>query len=108
MNPKNKEILLSSIAEAKGLQYSSELGLVEGEISITDNNQIAKRLLGQMTSDKDLATVESIVNVIIKLPNYEKLIETARKELELPRQNTIESFQIGTVAWFRRMMEAIS
>jgi hypothetical protein len=108
MNPKNKEILLSSIAEAKGLQYSSELGLVEDEISITDNNQIAKRLLGQMTSDKDLATVESIVNVIIKLPNYEKLIETARKELDLPRQNTIESFQIGTVAWFRRMMEAIS
>jgi len=108
MNPKNKELLLSSIAEAKGLAYSSELGLVENDINITDENQIAKRLLGQMTTDKDLATVESIVNVIIKLPNYEKLIEAARKEIELPKQNTIESFQIGTVAWFRRMMEAIS
>ena len=62
-----------------------------------------------MSSDKDLATTESILTVIGKLYNYEKLIEMARPILEqhefpLPEQQKIESHQTGTVEWFRKMI----
>jgi hypothetical protein len=103
----SKHILLKSIAEAKGLDYDQEQGLTEDDVVIQDEHQIAKRLLGQMTSEKDMATVESIVNVIIKLPNYEKLVETARKELDLPTQPKLESHATGTPSWFRRMMDSV-
>jgi len=108
MKPTNKHILLKSIAEAKGLDYDQENGLVEGEELIQDEHQIAKRLLGQMTSEKDLATVESIIDVIIKLPNYEKLIESARDHLDLPKQPQLVSHATGTPSWFRRMMDALN
>jgi hypothetical protein len=71
----SKHILLKSIAEAKGLKYDQEQGLTDDDGVVQDEHHIAKRLLGQMTTEKDMATVESIVNVIIRLPNYEKLIE---------------------------------
>ena len=108
MKPANKHILLKSIAEAKGLSYDEETGLIEEDLAIKDEHQIAKKLLGQMTTDKDLATVESIVNVIIRLPNYEKLIESARKELDLPKQPQLESHATGTPSWFRRMIDALN
>jgi hypothetical protein len=65
-----------------------------------------------MAAPKNLESVESILDVIIKLPNYEELVADARDALardgvELPKAKQIESFQTGTVAWFRRMMEAI-
>ncbi len=108
MKTANKHILLKSIAEAKGLEYDQETGLIEDEIIIQDEHQIAKRLLGQLTAEKDIATVESIIDVIIKLPNYEKLVEAARKELDLPKQPQLVSHATGTPSWFRRMMDAIN
>jgi hypothetical protein len=103
----SKHILLKSIAEAKGLKYDQEYGLTDDDGVVQDEHHIAKRLLGQMTTEKDMATVESIVNVIIRLPNYEKLIEAARTELELPYQPQLESHATGTPSWFRRMMNSI-
>jgi hypothetical protein len=111
----HRHMLLSSIAKAKGMKWSFQNGLVNretNEIITKDPNEIAKKLLGQMAAPKNLESVESILDVIIKLPNYEELVADARDALardgvELPKAKQIESFQTGTVAWFRRMMEAI-
>jgi hypothetical protein len=104
---------LTKIAEHKGYRYDSKRGLSDLKTGhfVTDNaNVMAKTLLGQMTSDKDLMTMESIVSVISKLYNYDKLVEGARdllKEegLDLPQAQTLESHQTGTVEWFKRMMQ---
>ena len=113
----NKEtcrtLLINTIAEAKGYHYDN--GLVEkssNNVVANTEHEIAKLLLGQMTSEKDIATVESILSVISKLPNYESLIESVRKQLEtegyiVPRAAQIESYQTGTPGWFRRMMDGI-
>lgn len=109
----HRDMLLNSIAEAKGFKYiNGELTNAETRaVAATEAHEISKMLLGQMTTEKDIATVESILNVITKLPNYEMLVKGARSTLaedgvKLPEQANIESFQTGTVAWFRRMMAA--
>ena len=61
-----------------------------------------------MTSEKDIATMESIVSVITKLYNYDKLVETAKpllaeEGLSIPESQQLESYQTGTVDWFRKM-----
>ena len=78
-----------------------------------DWNQIAKQLLGQTATVKDIRSVDTILNYIKKLPNYEELVAGARETLgkqgiTLP-ENTIsfESAMTGTPAWFRKMMEQI-
>jgi hypothetical protein len=108
-----RRVLLTKIAEHKGYKYDPKRGLSDLHTGhfVTDNaNVMAKTLLGQMTTEKELATMESIVSVISKLYNYNKLVEGARdllKEqgLELPESQQIESYQTGTVDWFRRMSE---
>lgn len=108
-----RRVLMTKIAEHKGYKYDAKKGLSDLKTGhfVTDNqNVIAKTLLGQMTSEKDLATMESIVNVISKLYNYDKLVEGARdllKEqgLDLPEAQKLESHQTGTVEWFKRMMQ---
>jgi len=110
----HRQVLLASIAKAKGYKWSFQNGLVNretNEVITRDPNEIAKTLLGQMTSPKDLATVESILNVIKRLPDYEKLVADARETLgregiTLPESEQLESYQTGTPAWFRKMMEA--
>lgn len=111
----HRHMLLSSIAKARGMKWSFQNGLVNrdtNEVITKDPNEIAKKLLGQMASPKNLETVESIIDVIIKLPNYEELVADARESLardgvELPKSKQIESYQTGTVAWFRKMIEAV-
>jgi hypothetical protein len=101
-----------SIAESKGLRYDTKQGLTDlktGHFITDQQNVIAKTLLGQMSSEKDLATTESILNIIGKLYNYESLIAKAKPILEehdfqLPEARTIESYQTGTVEWFRKMI----
>jgi hypothetical protein len=114
----HRHIVLSSIARARGLKYSPKFGLVDPETNEPvpngdDWNNIAKELLGQTATIKDIRSVDTILNYIKKLPNYNELIAAAKETLgkqgiELP-ENTIsfESKQTGTPAWFRRMMEAI-
>lgn len=109
----HRDSLLSSIAEAKGFVFSDGelVNAKTGAVAAVEAHEIAKMLLGQMTTEKDIATVESILNVITKLPNYDTLVKGARATLAedgvtLPDARSIESRQTGTVAWFRRMMEA--
>jgi hypothetical protein len=108
-----RQELLASIAEAKGYYYDN--GLVEKStdavIAVTEH-EIAKILLGQMTSEKDVATVESILSVVSKLPNYGKLIESVKLDLSaagfvVPETEQIESYQTGTPGWFRRMIDSL-
>jgi hypothetical protein len=113
----HRHIVLSSIARAKGLKYSPKHGLLSATTDEllpngNDWNQIAKVLLGQTATVKDVKSVDSILDYIKKLPNYEALIAGARDTLgkqgiTLP-ENIIsfESAMTGTPAWFRRMMEA--
>jgi hypothetical protein len=111
----HRHIILSSIANARGLKWSFQNGLVNretNEIITKDPNEIAKKLLGQTATPKDLADPEAIVDYIIKLPNYEELVAKARENLEkegiqLPQAGTVESYQPGTSAWFRKMIEIV-
>lgn len=111
----HRHIILSSIAKFRGLKWSFQNGLMNretNEVITKDPNNIAKKLLGQTATYKDLVDPESIIDYIIKLPDYEDLISTARKELEsdgvqLPRSGTVESYTPGSSAWFRRMIEVV-
>lgn len=110
----HRHILLASIAKAKGMKWSFQNGLINretNEVIAREPNEIAKKLLGQMTTEKDLDSVNSILKVIMKMPNYEELVAEARETLakdgvELPKAAQLESHATGTPAWFRRMMEA--
>ena len=113
----HRHILLSSIARARGLKYSPKFGLVDPETNEPipggdDWNKIAKDLLGQTATIKDIRSVESIINYIKKLPNYEDLIAAAQETLgrsgiELPKKEAIESYQPGTIGWMRKMIDIV-
>jgi len=106
-----RDLLLAAVAEAKGYFYNN--GLVEratDQIVATSDHEIAKILFGQMAIENDIATVESILNILTKIPNYEKLLKDSKNALaesgiELPAAAQIESHQTGTPGWFRRMMD---
>lgn len=114
----HRHILLSSIARAKGMKYSPKSGLVDPETNEPvkggdDWNTIAKQLLGQNATVKDIRSVESIINFIKKLPNYEELVAAARETLgksgvELPAKEAVESYQPGSIGWMRRMIDLVS
>ena len=111
----HKHILLASIARAKGFKYSYKNGLMDpttNETITKDPNQMAKMLLGQMASAKDLTSVERIINVVKKLPNYEELVGAAKETLsksgvELPKLEAVESYQPGSSSWFRKIIEIV-
>lgn len=109
----HRHMILSSIAKARGMKWSFQNGLMNretNEIITKDPNEISKKLLGLSADQKDLKDPESIIDYIIKLPNYEELVADARQALEkegvqLPKAGTVESFQPGSGAWFRKMIE---
>ena len=113
----HRHILLSSIARARGMKYSPKNGLVDPETNEPapngdDWNVIAKQLLGQTATVKDIRSVESIINYIKKLPNYEELIAAAQETLgrsgiELPKKEAVESFQPGSIGWMRQMIDLV-
>ena len=113
----HRHILLSSIARAKGLKYSPKHGLVDPETNEPipggdDWNKIAKDLLGQTATVKDIRSVESIINYIKKLPNYEELVAAAQETLgrsgiELPKKEAVETFQPGSIGWMRKMIDLV-
>ena len=95
----NKQTLLASIAKARDLELAE---------SWEDTDQRAKEYLGQTAVAKDLATVESIVDFIKKLPRYEELVESARAAgMDLPRADTIETYQPGSIGWMRRLINLV-
>ena len=111
----HRHIILASIAKARGMKWSYQNGLMNretNEVITKDPNEIAKKLLGQTATTKNLEDPEAIIDYIIKLPNYEELVKDARETLgkegvELPVANQLESYQPGTGAWFRKMIEIV-
>jgi len=113
----HRHIVLSSIARARGMKYSPKHGLLNPQTDEllpngNDWNQIAKELLGQTATTKDIRSVENILSYIKKLPNYEELIAAARETLgrqgiELPKANQVESFQPGTIGWMRQLIDIV-
>ena len=113
----HRHILLSSIARARGLKYSPKFGLLHGDTNEPlqggdDWNNIAKQLLGQTASVKDIKSVDAILSYIMKLPNYDELVAGARETLgkqgiELPVKETFESYVPGSNAWMRRMINIV-
>jgi hypothetical protein len=111
----HRHVIMASIAKTKGMKWSFQNGLVDretNEVITRDPNEIAKKLLGQTASPKDLQDPESIIDYIIKLPNYEELVADARQTLEregvkLPNAGKVESYTPGTNAWFRKMIEVV-
>ena len=110
-----RRALLSKIAEQKGYTYSTRNGLSlvsTGAVIGNNPNTVAKLLLGQLSTEKDIATTESIVNVIVRLTDYEQLVENIRPVLTaegiiLPTSPKIVSNQTGTPEWFRKLMQIV-
>ncbi len=111
----HRHIILASIAKARGMKWSFQNGLVDretNEVITRDPNEIAKKLLGQTATPKNLEDPEAIIDFVIKLPNYEELVADARETLGregvvLPQAGKVESFQPGSNAWFRKMIEIV-
>ncbi len=113
----HRHILLSSIARARGLKYSPKFGLVDPETnepipSGDDWTTISKKLLGLSATVKDVRSVETIVNYIKKLPNYEELIAGAQETLgrsgiELPKKEALEHYTPNSPSWMRRIIDIV-
>ena len=114
----HRHIVLSSIARSKGIKYSPKFGLIDPKTNEVlpngdDWNSIAKTLLGQSASVKDIKNVNTILDYIIKLPNYEELVAAARDTLDrdgvsLPKKtNTVETYTPGSIGWMRRMIDIV-
>lgn len=107
----HRDILLASIANARGMEWNGT-ELVEAatlQLITNDPNSVAKKLLGLMTTASDIDTVETILNVITRVPDYDKLVESARDTLEqdgviLPESTKLITLKAGTPEWFRKMM----
>jgi hypothetical protein len=95
----DRAIMLSSIARGRGLKFSPKFGVVDpnnGDAVVSANwDEIAKILLGQGATAKDTRTVESILEFIKELPEYEELVAGARETFakagkELPYESLAE------------------
>lgn len=100
----HRHILLASIAKAKGMKWSYKNGLVDRETNQTISKnpaEIAQKLLGGTA--QDMASVETILNKIKDLPDYEKLVADARETLGRENVTLPESSPLpGTGAWYRQ------
>jgi len=106
----HKDVILASIAKHKGMVWNSNTGLTDpaNNQDITDQNLIAKKLLGQTATAKQLVDSNSIIEYIIRLPNYDQLVEHARKQnVHLPVKNQLKSLPEGSIGWFRLLIEKI-
>ena len=91
----DRAILLSAIARGRGLKFSPKFGLVDpeqGDKVIADKwNKIAPVLLGKGAKEADTLTVETMLAVLKKDPNYEELIAPWKETMEKAGKEVPES-----------------
>lgn len=83
----DRAVLLSSLARGRGYKMSPKFGLVDpnnGDAVVTkDWNEIAKILLGDPNAkESDTHTVERMIAMIKKDPNFEELIAPWKEAME--------------------------
>lgn len=107
----NKQLMFAILAKQKGYMWSAWQGLFartpdgkKGEFISDDLDVIAKTVLGDAASAKDLGSVESILNALPK-DQADALLARAKEDpnwKEIPvKQESIA--QEGTVDWFAYM-----
>ena len=114
----DRAILLSSLARGRGLKFSPKFGVVDpaqgDKVLTSDWDEIAGMLLGQGAKANDTRTVESIIKFIIKLPNYEELVATAREtfakaDKTLPVKENVNALKVGLeLAEFTKADKAVA
>ena len=80
---KDRAILISSIARARGYKFSPKFGLQNpetNELVSNDWDEIAKLLLGPNAKESDTHTVETIIAALKGDPDYDKLTAKARDD----------------------------
>jgi hypothetical protein len=106
----HRAILMSSIAKSKGLQWSPKLGLVDRESKLVvtkDPNKVAEVLLGQGSTQGDLADVETILAKIKRLPNYNALVADAKATFNKEGLVLPEATTYGSTSWFRELVDIL-
>ena len=108
---KYRAMLLSSIARGRGFKFSPKFGVVDpnqGDSVVANTwDKIATVLLGQGATEADTHTVESMIKILKKDPNYEELVAPfkevlAKDGMELPEQSltgfkTLEDKQLQRI-----------
>lgn len=103
----NKQLVMNALATSQGMLWSPDEGLYsrvngkKGDLLSDEWDKIAKYLLGQTASGKDLGSVESIM---AKIP------DPKRKEEIMNMARSGHSWQAATpnvTEWFRRAMDML-
>ena len=86
--------------------FSSQSSQASGE------TVVQKKAETKTATPSTLESVESIVNYIKKLPNYDELVADAvesfaRDGLELPDNKQVETYQADHNAWMRKMIDIV-
>lgn len=105
---KHKQLLMAMLAKDRGLMWSAWQGLFrrneagkKGEFVTSDLDQIAKSLLSDNASAKDLGSVESIVAASA---NGEELLQRAEQD---PNWTVVKTESVSDQHWFRSLMEIL-
>lgn len=91
---KNKQIALSYLAKQKGYKWNAWKGLINRETDefvSRDLDEIAKLIIGDGASAKDLGSVESIMNALPK-DQAQEMLDYLRQDpnwQELPKQESL-------------------
>ena len=92
---KDRAIMLSSLARGRGYKFSPKFGVVDpaqGDKVVADNwNDIATILLGKGATEKDTHTVERMIELIKKDPNYDILVGPFRDAMAKSGRSLPES-----------------
>lgn len=81
----DRALLLASVAKARGYKMSPKFGLLnpqDDSVISADWNEIAELLLGKGATEKDTHTVETMLAILKKEPNYEELVANFKEYLE--------------------------
>lgn len=82
----HRNIILASMARAKGIKYSPKFGLIDAATNEplpngTNWDTIAKTLMGPTATENNTKTADSILAYIRKLPEFDTLVSAARETL---------------------------